>query len=364
VERPQRSSVPSRRFESVNPERNEDTLQGSQVSDDFRIAQAELRSTRFLTAITAVTAVVLAMTMVFGFQLMRQVMSPGPRPAAFECEEGEVDPCDEGAVCIAGRCRPAPRPARCQLGDACSSECAADPRLRCDDAKGVYVPVNAPTAAVCEEPRVSRFLQEIGHKCGSLSGCKAEDLKNWAIKEAEFFELMATFPGAVAVHFPKGKPPIAAAARAWPPPEVAEHYIESLRPLVPQLQSAAAVMIVGLASSGGAQAEAYSLERANTVVKKFISAVTEREGLSAAERDAIDSKFKLVILGDRKQLSPEVFGKELLARSIGWSRASEDRIRSFIEQGDAIASDDARALRQLINQAVLVVPIPCPLEAP
>ncbi|MCY1056534.1 hypothetical protein [Nannocystis sp. SCPEA4] len=352
------------RSDGLDGESREDTLQGPPISDEFRISRNELRSTRFLTAVTAVTAVVLAMVMVFGFQLMRHVLGAEPRGAGGdECQEGEVGACDEDSVCIAGRCVAAQRPTRCQPGDPCTSDCTPSPSLRCDPETAVYVPVNRPEPAICDEAQVSRFINEIGRKCGSLSGCKAEDLKNLAIDDKEFLQLMVTFPDTVAIHFPAGKPSIAANAQAWPNAAEAEYYVESLLPLVPQLQQASAVLVVALASRGGKNADAYSLERAKVVVERLIVAATDRAGLSPAERDTLDPKIKLLALGDRKQLTPAFYGEQVLTRSIAWDRSNQDTIRSLIEQGDGIPARSKSWLKQTINQTVFVVPIPCRLGA-
>ena len=350
--------------DGASHESREDTLQGAPLTDEFRVSRSELRSTRFLTAVTAVTAVVLAMVMVFGFQLMRHVMGAGPRGAgSAQCEDGGPDTCEEGSVCMDGRCVAASRPTRCQLNDPCSSDCTPDPRLRCDPATQVYAPTNRPQPAICDEPQVSRFLTEIGRKCGSLSGCKAEDLKNLAIDDKEFLELMVTFPDTAAILFPKGKPSIRPDAPAWPNAEEAEHYVESLGPLVPHLQSSTAVLVVALASSGGKNADADSLERAKVVVERLVGMATTRAGLTLAERDAIDSKVKLLALGDRKQLTPEFYGKQVITHSIAWDKANHDTIRGLIEQVDDISAKEKAWLKRTINQTVFVVPIPCQLGA-
>lgn len=338
------------------------TLPGAQIGLEARITNTELRSIRFLVAIAAVTVLVLGLISGLGFQLLRHLLRGEGVGSGPECTEGD-NTCAEGQVCELGFCREGLDAAhKCQVGDACNSLCVSGPDLRCGP-DAVYVAARQGSQEVCRDARVAEFLEAIARKCVSIKSCKGEDFKDFAIGRGDFIDLMTTFPGTMALHFPSGKPSIEAGAEAWPNEAVKAHYVERLRPMVPALRGAQTILLVALSSRGepSKRSDARAFRRAQ-LAEEMVLAAARQASLDAAALDALEAKLKSVQLGDRKQISPKMYAGQMLARSITWSRDTDDDLRSLLERND-LPPRQSQYRNALVNQTVFVVPIPCSLAA-
>lgn len=343
------------------------TLPGAFGVLEAQTAHAELRSTRFLVVLSALTAVVLALVVVLGFQLLRYMLRgivPGGPPA--ECVEGEEDICPEGKTCMARHCVVFSDPKTCEVGDACTRVCTAGPELRCGEG-GRYVAAQVPSRDICSDEGVRSFLAKIEKKCGSLRSCEGRQLEEFAIEHGEFLELMTTFPGTAALHFNYGKPD----SVSWPAPgsRTEAHYLAGLGGFVAELGRAQTVLLVALSSRDTPKdvpdpshaTDALTLARARAA-ERLILAAAKGSGSTAA-LDRLDDTLKLVLLGKRKQVDASFYAKEkVVLRSITWDEKSERALRSAIEAGAAAPQREGRWRDRTINQTVFVVPIPCRLE--
>lgn len=324
---------------------------------------SDLRSTRFLVAVSGLTSVVLALVVVLGFQLLRHVLrgAGGPSVSAGECVDGEDDVCGDGFTCVARRCAPLVQAKVCEVGDPCDRRCTAPASLRCGE-QGRYVAAAPPSRDVCFEPSVRAFLDDIEKKCGSLERCADKDLEEFAIEHDEFLRLISTFPGTAAVHFSRGKPDSA----LYPDGKAMDHYVAGLEPFLGEVGRASTVLLVGLSSrdtpsdipDARQKADHLTLSRAHAV-ERMILAGARKVG-STDLVDAIDDKLKLVLLGKRQQVTAAFFsGDKVAIRSIAWDEKSEQQLRGLIEAGDRLHAGSRRWRDATINQTVFVVPIPC-----
>ncbi len=352
---------------SAAPAAAEETLPRSRRSfEAHRFSSSALRSTRFLVAISAVTALLLALVVVLGFQLLRHILRGVAPGGGNQCVEGDDDGCRDDQTCVSGRCMTVLPPLRCQVGDPCASKCEAAPVLRCGE-HGKYVAAKPATSDVCADANVARFLTEVGKKCGSLRSCETHQLAEFAIDHADFMELMTTFPGMAVLHFNSGKP----SSSQWPAPgsKTEAHYIEGLAGLVEELGRAQTVLLVALSSRDtpkdvpdvGQAEDTLTLARANAAERLVLAAA--RGTSSTAELDALDNKIKFVLLGKRKQLDADFYDRDMVGRSVTWDPKSQDKLRSLIEAGDKLLPRERRWRDQTINQTVFIVPIPCGLGA-
>lgn len=342
------------------------TLPGSAGALDARVADAELRSTRFLVVVSALTSVVLALVIVLGFQLLRHVLrGGGPGVLPPECVEGEDDTCEDGKTCVGRRCALVTEPKICDVGDACTRACTPSPALRCGD-QGHYIAVKAAQTDICSNERVLSFLTKIEKKCGSLQSCEGRQLEEFAIEHEEFLELMTTFPGMAALHFNRGKPD----ASLWPMPggKTEAHYVEGLGNFMSELGRARTVLLVALSSRDTPSdvpdptkaTDSLTLARAKAAERLVLAAA--RGSGSTQVLDNLDDKFKLVLLGKRKQVEASFFSDEaVVVRPITWDEKSERMLRSLIEAGDKISPRERRWRDGTLNQVVFIVPIPCTL---
>lgn len=362
--RPPRTQMNPRPYSTLLPASAKDeTLPAPRRSLEVRrFSSAELRSIRFLVATSALTSIVLSLVAVLGFQLLKYVNSGAAPEVGAQCEEGEGDTCPEGQSCIGRRCVTVRAPRYCQIGDPCPGDrCEAEPTLRCGD-KGKYVMAQALPDQICADPRVQGFLTEVGKQCGSLKACETSQLADFAISHEDFLEVMMSFPGAVQLHFDKGKPN----SRPWPA-AIEAHYVEELKGTRKELEAAKSVLLVALSSRDTAtdvpgatpSEDALTLRRAQEAEKLARAALGPTA--TAAELDRLDEKFKFVLIGKRKQLDREFYNEAMIVRSVAWDRKNQNKLRGLIRASDPLTAAEQRWRDLTINQAVFIVPIPCGL---
>lgn len=346
-------SISRRSQEQFDEAPGEVTFPGSSVVVDPRITRADLRSARFIAAISVVSAVVLAFVMMLGFQLLRHVLGDHSTAVA-ECVEGEeVDGCAEDEVCVRGRCHESRTPPeRCQLGGACPDDvCRPDPKLRCDEETGRFVPSAPPDA--CEEQAVMSMLRDLLKKCRNPNHCKPSEITDFAIAREGFIDTLVRFPGAVAVHFPSGQP---RSLPAWPGAAAKDHYIERIAPQLPAFEQAHTIMLVALASRGGAN-QVLTHRRAQAGQNLLIEAARRHGGI---DLDSIEKKLRLAYLGDRVQLDADFFAAKVVQRLAAPNTKTEAHLGSLLED-PALPRDLQEQRDRLINQTVFLVPIHCDL---
>jgi len=216
--------------------------------------------------------------------------------------------------------------------------------------------------ASCADPQVIGLLQRLADRCaGAFDSCPEGELTSFAVAAEDFDDVVRRFPGTVTLHFPPGTPPIRGRASdpLWPPPELRAHYLARLEGLevAPRLRAARSVLLIGRASQGGSAGtnNLYAKARANAAYELLAATLSDE-----AERAALGAKVKRLILSDRRLLAPEFFAAHYAEGMIGWSRGSEEALRSLLA---GRSGWEEAWTRDTINQVAFVVPIACEMPA-
>lgn len=333
----------------------EDTLPGSLVGLEARITATELRSTRFLTAISVLSTLVLAFLLALAFQLLQHVLG-AKMDTAWICREGEADNCGDGMICIRGICQPerAP-PTSCQVGDRCSSDCTPDAKLRCDNATGHYAPAAPPD--LCKDRAMLAFLGDLYKKCKKPKDCTAKEVEAFALARQDFMDMTVRFPGTLALHFPTGQPK---SLTSWPTKDIETHYVEGIRPLLPYFRDAKLIFVVAMASKGKS-AKVMSVKRGQAADQLLTRALANELGPEAIPQ--LEKKFRLVHFGDQRPVDTDFFAKKVVQRFVGPDERTENQIRSMLEDPE-LPEADRIELGNLINQTAFLVPVHCDVEVP
>jgi hypothetical protein len=348
----------------------EDTLPGRSLGGEQepRISSAELTLTRKLVWMTSAAGAAFALIAVVVFQLLISALrgnmvavGSGPR---LECIEGGEPTCTEGKVCRNYRCVDDvyKEPTRCEVGDACGGEdgCSCGAPLACVEGRCIAPAVGED---VCSRPAVITALKNLREKCaGDIDDCPPSDLKNYAIDNPEFDELMGKFPGTVTLHFPTGMPPLGKYDPPFPNPDQKQHYIKRLGPALPTLLEARHVFIISRSSAMGnsRRNDAYARERSKTTKTLILDALTAQTSTGLDVRQTMRAKFADFMLGPQKQLDAVLFKSRYANRAITWSEDSQRMLSGMIESAPP-TPEDGVWLDRVINQVVFIVPVPCDL---
>ncbi|MBK8262281.1 MAG: hypothetical protein IPK80_13210 [Nannocystis sp.] len=331
------------------------------------VSEEELREARHYWAMTIVAGLVVAAVVMAFVELFVWAVGQHRGPSAGmapQCREEDPASCADGQFCRGGRCVAAPLVAGlvCQDGDTCGvpgARCECNSPMSCVDKTCVAPPSEPP---ICDDVDVQALLGEVGRQCeGSLKDCPDEDLKKFVISSKAFDEVVAKFPDTISVHFPDGTP--SPGDSSWPTKEVKDYYQASLASerLKRAMQGAKIVLTIARSSKGGSPDDnlKYSRTRSEIVHKALIAAAG-----SVAERDRMESKLKSLLLGDRKLLNPQYFSRSLSQRIYAWSKSEEESLRSDLSRFDKLSRSEKARVERLLNQVVIIVPLPCELPRP
>lgn len=363
---------PSQMNKRVNPKEpagreREETLPGRLLVEP-RISAAELSLTRKLIWLTSAAGAAFALIAVVLFQLLISALrgnmvavGAGPR---FECIDGGEATCNEGQVCRNYRCVDDiyVAPTSCEVGDACGgeAECECNAPLACTAGKCVAPAIGQD---VCERPAVITALKNLRDKCaGDIDECPPSDLKNYAIENPDFDQLMSEFPGTVTLHFPAGKPPLSQYDAPFPDTDQRQHYLERLGPALPTLMASRHVFIISRSSSGGnaRRNDAFARERSKLTKKLILDALVAEHPGDLELRTKMRAKFADFMLGPKKQIDAALFKKRYANRAITWDEGAQRMLRSLIDKPPP-TPEDAAWRDRVINQVVFIVPVPCEL---
>ncbi len=288
------------------------------------------------------------------------------RAPLVECKEGAPAGsrfgCEAGEVCESGLCVPARRSVTCQVGNPCGpgASCNCDAPLSCEE--GVCRATTR-VAGACDDPAVQRILGGLAETCkGDVDGCKDEDLEKFALASEDFDEVMASFPSAVTIHFPNGAPDARSRVDTWPVDPERQHYRARLgqKFIVDALQEAPHVLLIARSSEGSGPKEnqLFSKRRNDTVFDLL------RENIGTPdELRQLRGKIKRLRLPSTKALEIDFFSERPPDRIIAWSPEEEETLRANIADAKQLSWSARRQTRALLNQMVLLVPLPCDLPS-
>ncbi len=325
----------------------------------------ETRAARLMIGVMLASASALAFTGAVFLQLVMISISQSKPPIpsiAPGCREGDPSGCQSGQTCQGGTCVQVAAIDTCQVGDSCDMDgasCRCVAPLHCE--AQVCRADKKPTS--CDDPAVQRVLSGVVETCkGSWDSCPDDKLQDFALKSADFEEVLAAFPDTLTVHFPGGQPPMDSGKGPWPDTaEVRNHYQGQLaRPAVAKaLREAKVLLIIGRSSQGGHEQDnlRYSRKRVDLVVDWMLKAAAS----GPAESTELRGKLKRLLLGSRKILEPGFFLKHYANRIIYWSPDAEDNLRSNLAKLSSLSGKNHQDTVNTMNQVVFIVPIPCQL---
>lgn len=327
----------------------------------------ELREARHLLGVTAAAGVTFGLVALVFFELLGWSLSRGQRidsgareERAGECREEDPSSCPSGHVCRGGACVASViEDLACQDGDTCEApgaSCACNSPMKCVEQTCV---APAATPPVCSNLDIQELLGAISQQCkGDFMACPDTDLEKFVLPSKTFDRVLSRFPETLTIHFPSGFPPLQ--GDGWPTAEVTAYYRErvSTAKTMKALREAKHVLVIARSSKGGSDLQnlKYSRNRSELVRQEFLDAAT-----SQAEREALDAKFKYLALGSRKILTAKIFRKYYHNRMYAWSHEEEKLLRSQIGRYDKLSWSEKNGVDNLLNQVVIIVPIPCDL---
>jgi len=363
--------------ESANPRviirQREETLPGRFTSPEPRVSAAELAQTRKLVVLLVLLALAFALIGIVLFKLLiyairGSVASSGPIKPPAECSEGaDPDGCSAGFICRSRFCVEDvyDDPTK-QAGDACGAADNAPCKtgLQCLDGRCVAPP---PALDVCEQLAVIKALANLRAKCaGDIDVCPKSDLKNYAIDNPDFDQLMSEFPGTVTMHFPTGAPPLSQRDPPWPTPTVRKYYLGKLAAAMPALRNARHVFIISRSSAGGdaRRNDAFAQQRSTLTKTLILEALSASGDSDVLVRDTMRGKFADFMLGPQKQIDADLFRSRYANRAITWSEKSQRMLGDLVakETATPITPEEDGWRDRVINQVVFVVPVPCDLK--
>lgn len=355
---------------SRSPEMTLSTPRG-ELPREASVSHHDTRATRLLLGVTLTTGGTLGFLGVVLLQLIAALNTPPPMVGAGEgrgaigpmCQDGSDQGCDEGEICLGGRCVLAKKADECQLGDACGTAaamCTCGGELRCVD-HVCQAPERA--TATCDDATVAEVLKGIAESCdGDLGTCDADKLGNFAVESKDFDAVLAKFPSTITVHFPDKSPPLES-RRVWPVDPMQAHYRSRLahRFVVEALAKAEDVLLIGRSSEGGQVSENYEYSRLRVEAVKDLLMANVR---TQDEQKVLLGKIHKLLLSNRRVLAADFFSKHYTNRLIAWSREVEETLRANIAGYDALRGRGRAWTNRILNQVVFVVPLPCKLPPP
>lgn len=253
----------------------------------------------------------------------------------------------------------------CARGEPCVS-CSCERPLDCNP-EGLCVEppstveADVPSAPdVCADPRMERLLTALV-RCehnGSIHACERGISLNAFSTAGELDDVLARLPGSVSLHFPAGKPSLES-GRPWPDARIRAHYLRMLDGSLANLRNAEAIVLIARSSKSGSPQRnfLYAVARAEFAA----GLIGEAVGSTPLEREAVDSKLRSFVTGSGRVMDVKAFNNAYSGRFITWSAESEVALHRSLEPGAAPA--DAQWADNVINQSIVVVPIPCPIPS-
>ena len=317
-----------------------------------------LREARLQVAISVLATGLLGLGLYLGHALT------GGQSARQCSPETEDLDCEEGSLCVGGRCR-APRtsgPLPCQEGDPCDScECGegyqCDAGQRCMPIKEDLCP--AELGAPIRDLR--RFEQERCKAVGTdATQCDPKELERFVIEHEQLSELLLQLQHTMTVHFDQNEP----SAERGLPRAAQRYYSERFGRLGERLRSAREILILGRSSRDRSSSISRVIANNNLAqnrmqhVAQWIADLAE----TPRERDEMAKKLIRLSLGDRQPLTREQLAKNPMHQYIAWKVGPEDLLVSQVRGAEVQGEAQREQVSRTLNQSVLVVPVPCEIR--
>ena len=327
------------------------------IPDDNR------RTVRFQMLLSLLATVLFGLAIVLGFELA----STGTTRDQPACTvDREARDCGPEETCVRGRCKPLPpilSVLPCQEGDPCDGRCTCDGAFSCDDRRRCTAAAEDSCA-----PEVSALLADLQRfeksQCKKVgedaSQCPPRALDQFFIDHRQFDAVLLGLRHTTTVHFDSRR------SGGDLPARQQQEYQQQFAALAGRLRSADAVLIIARASQD-ARDDQRSQSVNYLVAQNRLDAVAgwivAQEPTPGAQ-DLMARKLIRLAIGTSHPLRAELLARNPEHHVITWSRRQSDHLRDSIARHRDLDPDTAAGLHRLLNQSVLLVPIPCALPGP
>ncbi|MBL9104747.1 MAG: hypothetical protein JNL82_27635 [Myxococcales bacterium] len=321
----------------------------------------ELRTARYQIVLSLLATLLLGLGLTLGYQ----AATTGKTQECTEAREEEDCAADE--LCIRGRCvavPPPPEPLPCQEGDPCDA-CACGEPLRCDpDTRRCSAP--DPPACSPEVGALVRSIREFEReRCtrvgGKITECDPKKLTEFFVTHQQFNELLLRLDHTISVHFDTGQPD----ALAGLSPRAARFYAEQFAQVADRLKDAGTILVLGRASKDRSRSLHAQVASNNLVQNRmsYVAGWLVELADTPLARDAQAKKLVQLAVGDHQPLTADQLAAELPLHRIVAARPQKiDVIRGGLLHHTALDERAARDLERMLNQSVLVIPVPASCE--
>ena len=325
------------------------------ASDSASARPPGLREARLQVAISVLATGLLGLGLYLGHAL-----TGGQSARQCSPETEDID-CQEGELCVGGRCR-APRssgPLPCQEGDPCDS-CECGDGYQCDAGQRC-MPIKedlcAPELALLIRD-IRKFEQDRCQAVGTdATQCDPKELDRFVIEHGKLSELLLQLQHTMTVHFDQNEP----SAERGLPRAAQQYYGDRFARLGDRLRSARQILILGRSSRDRSSSLSRVIANNNLAQNRMQHVAQWIVELAATprERDQMAHKLIRLSLGDRQPLTREQLLKHPLHQFVAWKKGREDLLLTQVRGAEAQDESQREQVARALNQSVLVIPIPC-----
>lgn len=321
----------------------------------------ELRTAIFQIVLSLLATLLLGLGLALGYQA-----ATGGK--THECTEArEEEDCAPDELCVRGRCVPLPpsdETLPCQEGDPCGA-CSCNDPLRCDPGTNRCSAPETPTCA----PEVATLVRSIKaferDRCtkvgGKVTECDPKRLTEFFVSHQQFNDLLLRLDHTITVHFDTGQPD----ALSGLSPRSARFYADQFQQVADRLQGASTILVLGRASrdrSRSLHAQVASNNLVQNRMSYVASWIVELADTPLA-RDAQTKKLVQLAVGDHQPLTAAQLAAKLpLHRIVAARPQKTDLIRAGLLRHAELDDRAAHDLERMLNQSVLVIPVPASCE--
>lgn len=331
------------------------TAQDPAIADDLR------RTTRYQMLLTFLATLLFGLAIALGFEL---AVGGPPRDEPACTVDTEMRDCGPEETCVRGRCKPLPPildVLPCQEGDACDGRCSCEGAFTCDAAQRC----TAVREDTCS-PEITTLLGDLRRfersqctKAGNRDAtqCSPRALDQFFVSHSQFDAVLLGLRHTTTVHFDSRRSGVDLPARQQ------QEYQAQFAALAGRLRAAKAVLIIARASQDGRddlRAQTNNYVVAQNRLDAVAGWVVAQE-LTPAAQGAMAGKLIRLAIGTSHPLRAEILARNPEHHYITWSKRQGERLRDAIVRHRDLGRDEAASVHRLLNQSVLVVPIPCAL---
>ena len=278
----------------------------------------------------------------------------------------ETRDCGPEETCVRGRCKPMPpilEVLSCQEGEACDGRCTCEGAFSCD-ARQVCT---AKTEDSCSDEitalltDLQRFERSQCKKIGEdASQCPPKALDQFFISHRQFDAVLLGLRQTTTVHFDSRR------SGTDLPGRQQQEYQRQFAALADRLRTAKAILIIARASQDGRddqRSQSINYLVAQNRLDAVARWVVAQEATPGAQ-DIMARKLIRLAIGTSHPLRAEILARNPEHHYVSWSRRQGDHMRDAIQRHRDLEPTAAADLHRLLNQSVLLVPIPCALPEP